>query len=52
MLVILILCVAPGSSPARKNNKASGTLHTELPLNVLVNPSKDYHMTNQALEQA
>lgn len=47
MLVILILCVAPGSRPARKNNKASGTVHTELPLNVLVIPFKDYRTTNQ-----
>jgi len=41
MLVTLISWVAPGSNPARKNNKASGIVRTELPLNVLVDPFKD-----------
>jgi len=50
MLVILSSCVTPGSKPARKNNKASGTIHTELPLNVPIDPSRDYRWTRDKLD--
>lgn len=41
-LVMLMWWVVPGSSPARKYKSASGMIHIELPLNVLVESSIDW----------